>query len=85
METRLTPTKTLPSIRIPMVGAIPITTAPEMKSRSAMMIVSLRPKVSEKGPPIKEPKAAASTASDTIDYSKLLLRYSKHASYYFIL
>jgi hypothetical protein len=64
----LTPTNTLPSIKIAIVGASPITTAPIMKSMSAKMIVSFLPKWSEKGPPISEPKAAPNIATETIVY-----------------
>lgn len=63
---KLTPTRNLPMMRIWIVGARPMIKEPKINRVSAKIIVGFLPKLSERGPPIIDPKAAPSYAIDTI-------------------
>ena len=69
-----TPTRTLPTIKTGIVGAVPMTIAPVENSMSVIIIVGFLPHLSERGPPNKEPIAAPKIAKETIVYKILILK-----------
>jgi hypothetical protein len=55
-----------PKIRIRIDGANAIKTAPNVKSKSAHIVINFLPYLSAKGPAINDPKAAPTRAIETI-------------------